>query len=157
MVAEIWEAKDYAGAGYLGEPADFLEKKLKIEVHVEARLNAELNSFYGNNEKKEAIEAGQNMKNTAALLFPETDIRCICESIRQYDYETGKFIPKIRVILSIAGEYHENILADMKELYNEERRVVRDIEKKLYSIISDEKDAYLKSPMIAIRTKRTAV
>ena len=45
----------------------------------------------------------------------------------------------------------------MKELYIEERRVVRDIEKKLYSIINDEKDAYLKSPMITIRTKRAAV
>lgn len=97
------------------------------------------------------------MKNTAALLFPETDIRCICESISQYDYETGKFLPKIRVILSIAGEYHEDIIADMKELYNEERRIVRDIEKELYSIINDEKDAYLKSPMITIRTRMAAV
>lgn len=157
MVAEIREAKDYAGAGCLGEPADFLEKKLNIEVHAEARLNAELNSYYKNSEKKEAIEAGQRMKNTAVSLFPETDIRCICESISQYDYEAGKFIPKIRVILSIAGEYHEDIIADIKELYNEERRIVRDIEKKLYSIIGDEKDAYLKSPMITIRTMRAAV
>lgn len=130
---------------------------MKIEVHVEARLNAELNSYYENSEKKEAIAAGQRMKNTAALLFPETDIRCICESISQYDYETGKFLPKIRVILSIAGEYHEDIIADMKELYNEERRIVRDIEKELYSIINDEKNAYLKSPMITIRTRRAAV
>lgn len=83
MVAEIREAKDYAGAGYLGKPADFLEKKLNIEVHAEARINAELNSFYGNNENKESIEAGQRLKNTDSFLFPETDIRCTCESISQ--------------------------------------------------------------------------
>lgn len=85
MVAEIREAKDYAGAGYLGKPADFLEKKLNIEVHAEARINAELNSFYGNNENKESIEAGQRLKNTDSFLFPETDIRCTCESISQYE------------------------------------------------------------------------
>ena len=47
MVAEIRETEEYTGAGYLGEPADFLEKKLKIEVHARDSGYFDIRTFSG--------------------------------------------------------------------------------------------------------------